>query len=75
MASVRPIPTACPLTAAMTGFRTSHAGKATGSALKSGSSRRAKVSAPAAMSAPTQNALPAPVRTTARTSSRPSHSR
>ncbi len=75
MASVRPMPTAWPFIAAMTGFRTFHGGKVTGSALKPVPSCLANVSAPADRSAPTQNVGPAPVKTTARTSSRASHSR
>src|SRR6185503_14810631 len=75
MASVSPMPTAWPLIAAITGFRTFHAGKLTGSALNPSAPCLANVSTPADMSAPTQKAVPAPVSTTLRTSSRVSHAR
>ena len=65
------MPIAWPFIAAITGLRTSHAGGRTGDdvngrALPSGA---ANVSAPGVRSAPAQNASPAPVTTTTRTSS------
>ena len=69
------MPTAWPLTAAITGLRTSHAGGVTPAALNDPSSRRSKVVPPEPMSAPAQKAGGVPVRTTARTSSSASHDR
>ena len=53
--------------AAITGLCTSQAGGETGEAENEPRSGLAKVSWPTDMSAPAQNALPAPVKTTART--------
>ena len=65
---------ACPFTAATTGLRISKAAGWTGEAENSSSSRGdANGPFPWLKSAPTQNAGPAPVSTTARTSSSVSH--
>ena len=74
-ANVRPMPTAWPFTAAITGLRTCQAGGSRPAALKLRSSGFAKVSEPAAMSTPAQKASPAPVTTTARIASSPSQVR
>jgi hypothetical protein len=63
------MPTACPFTAAITGFRTLHAGNDTPPELKDEESRERNVSAPDDKSAPAQKAGGVPVNTTARMSS------
>ena len=65
---VKPIPTAWPFTAAITGLRTFHAGNSTAAALNDDPWAE-NVSPPLVMSAPAQNAGGVPVSTTARTSS------
>jgi hypothetical protein len=67
------MPMACPLIAASTGFRTSHAGGCRGEAVNSSLVGAANVSPPGSMSAPAQKARPAPVTTIARTPSSSSH--
>ena len=64
--SVKPTPMAWPLTAAITGLRTCHAGTSTAAALNVDSSRGRNVSPPDVMSAPAQKAGGVPVSTTAR---------
>lgn len=75
-AMVRPIPTAWPLTAAITGLRNSNAAGVIGEAVKAPSPAGASNGlAPPEKSAPAQKARPAPVSTMTRTSSSSSHSR
>ena len=64
-----PRPTAWPLTAAMTGLRTSQGWNARGSERKLSGLGAPNTPAPPEKSAPAQKARPAPVMTTARTSS------
>ena len=75
MASVKPMPTAGPFTAAITGLRTAKAGGRTGDEVNAREDGAANVSAAGLKSAPAQNAVPAPVTTTARTVSSSSQRR
>ena len=66
---------ACPLTAATTSLRTSHARMSMAAAVKPSVARGRNVAPPALRSAPEQNAGGVPVRTTAPTPSSASHRR
>jgi hypothetical protein len=73
-AIVRPMPMACPFTAAITGVRSSNAAGSVGDAVND-AVVEANGLAGAAKSAPAQKVSPAPVSTIARTASSSSHCR